>query len=205
MVEPSLLLTFVVTSLLLMILPGPNVALIVANSVGQGTRAGLLTVVGTSSAGALLLILAGVGLTAMLTTVAEWVEWIRWVGVFYLVYLGVTQWRAEPVDLVQQPAATRSAAWLCGRGALMSLTNPKTLVFYAAFLPQFIDPARRVGPQLAELGGDWFVLGAINDTTWAVLAGRLRPFLATRGRLRNRVSGSLMMGAGVGLALSRRT
>ena len=188
-----------------MILPGPNVALIVANSVGQGTRAGLLTVVGTSSAGALLLVLAGAGLTAMLTTVAGWVEWIRWLGVIYLVYLGVTQWRAEPTDLRRRPRTPRSAAWLCGRGALMSLTNPKTLVFYAAFLPQFIDPARRVGPQLAELGMAWFILGAANDMAWALLAGRLRPFLATRGRLRNRVSGGLMIGAGVGLALSRRT
>ena len=87
----------------------------------------------------------------------------------------------------------------------MSLTNPKALVFYAAFLPQFIDPARRAGPQLAELAAVWFVIGAVNDVTWALLAGRLRPFLATRGRLRNRVSGSFMIGAGVGLALSRRT
>lgn len=205
MVDPSLFATFVLTSSLLIAIPGPNIAFIVANSLGQGTRAGLLTVVGTASAGALLLIVAGAGLTAMLTTVAGWVEWIRWLGVSYLVYLGVTQWHAKPVDLLQQPAAPRSAAWLCSRGALMSLTNPKTLVFYAAFLPQFIDPAQSVGPQLAELGAAWFVIGAVNDTTWALLAGRLRPFLATRGRLRNRVSGSLMVGAGVGLALSRRT
>ena len=205
MVEPSLLLTFTLTSLLLIVIPGPNIAFIVANSLGQGTRAGLLTVVGTASAGALTLMLAGAGLAAMLTAVAGWVEWIRWLGVGYLVYLGVTQWRAKPVDLVRQPEAPRSAAWLCSRGALMSLTNPKALVFYAAFLPQFIDPARRVGPQLAELAAVWFVIGAVNDVTWALLAGRLRPFLATRGRLRNRVSGSFMIGAGVGLALSRRT
>ena len=87
----------------------------------------------------------------------------------------------------------------------MSLTNPKTLVFYAAFLPQFVDPARPVGPQLAELAAVWFVIGAANDTAWALLAGRLRPFLVTRGRLRNRVSGGLMVGAGVGLALVRRS
>lgn len=205
MIDPSLLLPFVLTSLLLMVIPGPNVALIVANSLGQGTRAGLLTVAGTASAGALLLVLAGAGLTAMLTTAAEWVEWIRWLGVAYLVYLGVTQWRAEAVDLLQRPAPSRSAIWLCSRGALMSLTNPKSLVFYAAFLPQFIDPARRAGPQLAELAAIWLVLGAANDTTWALLAGRLRPFLATRGQLRNRLSGGFMVGAGVGLALSRRT
>lgn len=204
-IDPSLLLPFVLTSLLLMVIPGPNVALIVANSLGQGTRAGLLTVAGTASAGALLLVLAGAGLTAMLTTAAEWVEWIRWLGVAYLVYLGVTQWRAEAVDLLQRPAPSRSAIWLCSRGALMSLTNPKSLVFYAAFLPQFIDPARRAGPQLAELAAIWLVLGAANDTTWALLAGRLRPFLATRGQLRNRLSGGFMVGAGVGLALSRRT
>lgn len=205
MVDPSLLLPFVLTSLLLMVIPGPNVTLIVANSLGQGTRAGLLTVAGTASAGALMLLLAGAGLTAMLATLAGWVEWIRWLGVTYLVYLGVTQWRAEAVDLQQGPATSRSAAWLCSRGALMSLTNPKVFVFYAAFLPQFIDPTRRIGPQLAELAVIWLALGAVNDTTWALLAGRLRPFLATRGRLHNRVSGGLMIGAGIGLALSRRT
>lgn len=205
MVEPSLLLTFALTSLLLTVIPGPNIAFIVANSLGQGTRAGLLTVAGTSSAGALLLVVAGAGLTAVLTAVAGWADWIRWLGVAYLIYLGVSQWRAAPVDLLRHPPAPRSAAWLCSRGALMSLTNPKALVFYAAFLPQFIDPVRSVGPQLAELAVVWFVIGAANDTAWALLAGRLRPVLATRGRLRNRVSGGLMVGAGVGLAFVRRT
>ena len=202
MVDPPLLLTFALTSAVLIAIPGPNIAFIVANSLGQGTRAGLLTVAGTSSAGALLLLLAGAGLTAALTSLANWVEWVRWLGV---AYLGVAQWRAEPVSLRRQPEAPRSATWLCGRGALMSLTNPKTLVFYAAFLPQFIDPARRVGPQLAELAAVWFAIGVANDTAWALLAGRLRPFLAARGRFRNRVSGGLMIGAGLGLALSRRT
>jgi len=205
MVEPSLLLTFALTSLLLIVIPGPNIAFIVANSLGQGTRAGLLTVAGTSSAGALLLVVAGAGLTAVLTAVAGWADWIHWLGVAYLIYLGVSQWRAAPVDLLRHPPAPRSAAWLCSRGALMSLTNPKALVFYAAFLPQFIDPVRSAGPQLAELAVVWFVIGAANDTAWALLAGRLRPVLATRGRLRNRVSGGLMVGAGVGLAFVRRT
>lgn len=204
LVDPWLLLTFVLTTLLLMVIPGPNVALIVANSVGQGTRAGLLTVAGTSSAGALLLALAGAGLTAALTTFAGWAEWVRWFGAAYLVYLGVAQWRAEPVDLLRQPAAPRSAVWLLGQGALMSLTNPKTLVFFAAFLPQFVDTTRPVGPQFAVLTAVWLVLGVANDTAWVLLAGRLRPFLAVRGRLRNRLSGSLMVGAGIGLALSRR-
>ena len=205
MLDPSFLLTFVLTSLLLIVIPGPNIAFIVANSLSQGTRAGLLTVAGTASAGALLLVVAGAGLAAALTVVSGWVEWFRWLGVLYLVYLGVAQWRAEPVDLRLRPAARRSAAWLCSRGALMSLTNPKTLVFYAAFLPQFVDPARPVGPQLAELAAVWFVIGAANDTAWALLAGRLRPLLVTRGRLRNRVSGGLMVSAGVGLALVRRS
>ena len=91
MVEPSLLLTFALTSLLLTVIPGPNIAFIVANSLGQGTRAGLLTVAGTSSAGALLLVVAGAGLTAVLTAVAGWADWIRWLGVAYLIYLGVSQ------------------------------------------------------------------------------------------------------------------
>src|SRR6478609_757078 len=97
----DLYLGFVIASTILILIPGPNVSLIVANSIAHGTRYGLLTVAGTSSAIALQLALTALGLTATLGLLASWFEWIRWIGVGYLIYLGVRQWTAVSVDLTR--------------------------------------------------------------------------------------------------------
>src|SRR3546814_12648563 len=94
-----------------MLIPGPNVALIVANSVAYGTRYGLLTVAGTSSAMVVQLALTALGMAALLGTLAHWIEWIRWIGVAYLAWLGIRQWRAAPADLTgTSPAPTARRA-----------------------------------------------------------------------------------------------
>ena len=97
----SLYLGFVLASTILILIPGPNVSLIVANSIAYGTRYGLLTVAGTSSAIVLQLALTTLGLAATLDVLAGWFEWIRWIGVGYLLYLGVRQWTTAPVDLTR--------------------------------------------------------------------------------------------------------
>ena len=204
MPEPSLLLTFILATTILMLIPGPNVALIVANSVAWGTRYGLLTVTGTAAAMVVQLGLTALGMSAALGALAAWFEWLRWLGVGYLLWLGVRQWRAPAVDLTRVPAQPRSARAIALRGFLVSLTNPKTLLFYGAFLPQFVSLDRPVLPQVALLSGVFLVLAVLLDGGWAVVAGRARFLLASRGRLRNRLSGGLLMCAGVGLALARR-
>src|SRR5579863_1833024 len=88
---------FVLASVILILIPGPNVSLIVANSIAYGTRYGFLTVAGTSSAIVVRLALTALGLTATLGMLAGWFEWVRWIGVVYLLYLGIRQWRAPPV------------------------------------------------------------------------------------------------------------
>ena len=204
MPEPSLLLTFILATAILMLIPGPNVALIVANSVAWGTRYGLLTVAGTAAAMVVQLGLTALGMSAALGALAAWFEWLRWLGVGYLLWIGARQWRAPPVDLTRVPAQRRSARAIALRGFLVSLTNPKTLLFYGAFLPQFVSLDRPVLPQIAVLSGVFLVLAVLLDGGWAVVAGRARFLLASRGRLRNRLSGGLLMCAGVGLALARR-
>src|SRR5580698_9708468 len=99
MIPLDLYLGFVAATTVLMLIPGPNVALIVANSVAYGARFGLLTVAGTSSAMVIQLALTGLGMTELLGRLAVCFEYVRWIGVAYLVYLGVKQWRAAPVDL----------------------------------------------------------------------------------------------------------
>jgi threonine/homoserine/homoserine lactone efflux protein len=204
MIDPSLYVAFIAATAVLMLIPGPNVALIVANSVAYGTRYGLLTVAGTSSAMVPQLALTALGMTALLGAMAGWFEWLRWLGVVYLVYLGIRQWRAAPIDLTRTAPQPRSARAIWGRGLLVSLTNPKTLLFYGAFFPQFVVMNGGVEAQIAILAATFLVVALVIDGAWALAAGRARAFLAARGRLRNRLSGGLLIGAGIGLALAHR-
>jgi homoserine/homoserine lactone efflux protein len=197
-----LYLGFVIASVALILLPGPNVSLIVANSIAYGTRYGILTVAGTSSAVLLQLALTALGLTATLGVLAGWFEWIRWIGVAYLLYLGIRQWSTAPTDLTRTRPQQRSLKAIALRGFAISLTNPKTLLFYGAFFPQFLTPDSPIPPQVALLSLTFFVIAAGLDCCWALLAGRMRAVIAVRGRLRNRLSGGLLIGAGIGLALA---
>jgi homoserine/homoserine lactone efflux protein len=197
-------LGFVVASTILILIPGPNVSLIVANSIAYGTRYGLLTVAGTSSAIVVQLGLTALGLTAALGVLAGWFEWVRWIGVAYLLFLGVRQWCAAPVDLTRTRPQPRSFRAIAMRGFLISLTNPKTLLFYGAFFPQFLSPDAPIAPQVVLLSLTFFVIAAGLDCGWASLAGRVRGVLAIRGRLRDRLSGGFLIGAGIGLALAHR-
>jgi threonine/homoserine/homoserine lactone efflux protein len=199
-----LYLGFITAAIVLMLIPGPNVSLIVANSIAYGTRYGLLTLAGTSAAMVLQLGLTVLGLTALLGALATWFEWLRWLGVVYLLWLGVRQWRAPPLDLTRTVSQPRSVRAIALRGFLISLTNPKTLLFFGAFFPQFIAPDRSIGPQLGLLCGSFLLVAITLDSVWALAAGRARGVLAMRGKLRNRLSGGLLIGAGVGLALAHR-
>lgn len=201
----DLYLAFVAASAILILIPGPNVALIVANSVAHGSRFGLLTVAGTSSAVVVHLALTVLGATAILNFLAASFDWLRWAGVVYLVWLGVRAWRAPAVDLAGTEAQARSVRLIFARGFLVGLTNPKTLLFYGAFLPQFITPGPSAPDQLRLLAVTFLVVAVVLDGLWAVLAGRLRALLGAHARLRNRLTGGLLVGAGLGLALARRS
>ena len=203
MIDPGLFLAFAAAVTILMLIPGPNVALIVANSVAYGPKYGLLTVAGTSSAMVLQLGLTALGMTEMLGTLGSWFEALRWIGVAYLVYLGLAQWRAPATDLTRTRPEPKSARAIYLRALLVSLTNPKTLLFYGAFFPQFIAADRPIGAQVALLSATFLGLALLVDGGWAVVAGRARGVLAARGRLRNRLSGGLLIGAGAALALAR--
>ncbi len=200
----ELYVAFVLASAALIVMPGPNVALIVGTSIAHGRRAGLITVAGTSAAMVPLLALTVLGLQALLEAGASLFEWLRWIGVAYLIWLGVRTWRSVPTLLSPsaRPPSTRLVFW---QAALVSVTNPKTLLFYAAFFPQFLNPAADPTAQLLVLSATFLVLALVLDSTWALLADRARPLLTGRARLRNRITGGFLIGAGVGLALARRS
>jgi homoserine/homoserine lactone efflux protein len=123
----------------------------------------------------------------------------------YLIYLGFKAWRPPEVDLTQARPQPRSVRAIYLHGFLVSLTNPKTLLFYGAFLPQFASPGADLTGQLVLLSATFFALALLGDGAWALLAARFGAFLAVNGRLRNRLTGGLLMGAGVGLAPARKS
>src|SRR5260370_24655397 len=146
--DMPLYLAFLSATIVLALVPGRNAALIVANSVACGARFGLLTVAGTSTAIVVQLALTGLGMSAVLGTLGEWFEWLRWIGAAYLLYLGVAQWRAVPIDLAAAAPQAKSPPAIYGRGLLAALTHPKTLLFsgavFAQFLPHDHTLARRL-------------------------------------------------------------
>lgn len=195
---------FVAASALLILIPGPNVALIVANSIAHGPRSGLFTVAGTSAAMVVQLTLTVLGLSGLLALLSTWFEWLRWLGVAYLVYLGVKAWRAPAQDLAVARPDTTGVSGMFLRGFLVSLTNPKTLLFYGAFLPQFVVPGEAATAQLILLAATFLVIAVVLDSCWALAAHRLRGALGIGGRTLNRLTGGILITAAAGLALARR-
>jgi len=150
------------------------------------------------------LTLTVLGMTALLGFVADAFEWVRWLGVAYLIYIGLRQWLAPSVDLTKIKPQQKSARAIVTRGFLVSLSNPKTLLFYGAFFPQFITIDKDPTAQVIILSLTFLGLAMFWDGLWALLAGRARGLLARRGKLRNRLCGGVLMAAGVGLALAHR-
>jgi homoserine/homoserine lactone efflux protein len=203
-----LFLAFCLAATALVLLPGPIVTLVIANSLSHGTRSGLTTVAGASLGNALLLTATAVGLIAFFAFLSELFEVVRWVGAAYLIVLGIKGWRASGGDFstLMKPAPRRSGKAVFLQGFLIAITNPKAIVFYVAFLPQFIDPHRPAGLQLLAMCTFMIVVAVLSDSSYALLAGRARRWFGTpwRRRMQERVSGTLLIGVGCGLLLTRR-
>lgn len=199
----KLYLAFVAAATALIAAPGPVVALVVANSLAHGVRYGLLTIVGASAGTSILLAVVVFGASALLGVLADWFSVLRWFGVAYLVWLGMRAWRAPPTDLVAA-AESRSTRAILLRSFFVALSNPKSLLFFSAFLPQFVTPGPDAQAQLALLAVTFLALAASLDSIWALFAARFSGALGARGRLRNRLTGGALMTAGLGLALTRR-
>ncbi len=203
--SPELYAAFVLATVILILMPGPIVSLVIANALAYGTRTGVQTALGASGGNAMLAAGGAFGLAALLGLLADVFDIIRWMGAAYLIYLGVKAWRAK-VETLDDTKPMRSGTSVAAQGVLVAITNPKTLFFYAAFFPQFIDPTQAAAPQLALLAVTFVVIGTTLDTMYALLAGQLRGYFsdAKRARTRNRITGTLLIGTGIGMALARR-
>ncbi|MCH8943374.1 MAG: LysE family translocator [Proteobacteria bacterium] len=188
----------VLATAVLVMIPGPNVALIVANSLRYGIRMGVMTVVGTTAGVAAQLALVVIGLAAVVEFAADTLVWIRWAGVVYLVWLGIRMWR-EPVAESQEVEA--APAMFC-RGCLLAVLNPKILLFNAAFVPQFVGDGSTA--QFALVATVFVGVLFVGDVLWALFANSARQLLRRNALWRNRITGIFLAAAGIGLAFSRR-
>ena len=193
---------FLLITTVLFLTPGPIVTLILATGARQGTRAALLTVAGAATGNALLLAFIALGLGWILQMSADVFDALRWIGAVYLIWLGIQAWRHAGA---KTPALAPAAHVHARRGFVVALTNPKTIAFYTAFLPQFLDPVLPVGRQLVVMCVCSVALGAVLDAGWAVAAGYGRSFFMTpaNNRLLGRLSGLVLIGGGVWLSLAR--
>src|SRR3979409_1413747 len=196
-------LAFVAACIALALLPGPVVTLVIANGLRHGTRAALINIAGIQVGLTIVIGIVAVGLTSLMATMGYWFDWVRFAGAAYLVWLGITLIRA-PVDggaPEAPPPPPRGGFFL--QGFLVLLSNPKVLVFFGAFIPQFVDMSKDHFSQVALLGVTFMVTGAVTDSVYALAAGRARKFFsARRTRLLSRISSGFMIGGGVWLALA---
>jgi len=205
----QLYLAYLAACFVIVIVPGPTVTLIIANSLRHGARAGLLNVAGTQLGLAVMIAILCAGLASIIAWIGVWFDWLRLAGAAYLVWLGVKMLRAS--DLVigsggaPTPAALRPPrSGFFVQGLLVMLSNPKVLLFFGAFIPQFVDPNGAYVRQVVLLGGTFMAVATLCDSAYAVLVGRLGLKLSGRRmRLVSRLSGGLLVGGGLWLARAR--
>ena len=188
----------------MVMVPGPTVTLIVANSLKHGLRAGLLNVLGTQVGEGLIIAAAGIGLASLIETMGQWFDWLRLAGAAYLIWLGWKMIRSSgTASDGALPRPPRGGFVM--QGCVVALSNPKTLLFFGAFFPQFIDPAGSYGLQIAVMGITALAIAAVSDCVYALAAARAGHSLsAGRVRLLSRLSGGCLIGGGLWLAASRR-
>jgi threonine/homoserine/homoserine lactone efflux protein len=194
---------YVLACFIVVIMPGPTVSLIVANSIAHGTRAGLLNVAGTQAGLATMMLIVLVGLSSIIETMGYWFDWVRFAGAAYLVWLGWKLIRSPGAlgDPQMTPAA-RGGFFL--QGFLVLMSNPKALLRVGAFIPQFVDPKGDYGWQVVMLGFTAMAVATTFDSLYAALTGRARALLTpARVKLVSRISGGFLIGGGIWLALSR--
>jgi threonine/homoserine/homoserine lactone efflux protein len=206
MINPAILLPYVLACLLFSIVPGPSVTVVVANSLARGTKAGLLTILGTEIAMLTMVFIVAVGLDAVMALVSEAFTIIKLAGAAYLVWIGFKMFTSSGKLEMGTPGEKLPLGRYVWQGALINWSNPKTLLFLGAFLPQFVDTSRSTFDQIMVLGLIVMVVATATDSIYAVLAGSARQVLTqARVRMMNRVSGVILMCGGVWLALQKRS
>ena len=206
MPDPSRLALFVGAALLLLVVPGPSVLYIVTQSVSHGRRAGIVSVAGITTGTLVHIAAATVGLSALLASSALAFDVVKYLGAAYLIAVGIRRLAGWEREAGPQARDTRDLGRLYRQGIVVNTLNPKTALFFLAFLPQFVDPGRGTPwLQILALGLLFAALGFCSDGVWALVAGTLGDRLRRSRRfpaVQRYVSGSVFVGLGAVAALT---
>ncbi|WP_158867597.1 LysE family translocator [Leifsonia sp. AG29] len=207
MVPAESLLAFALASLALIVVPGPSVLFVIGRSLALGRLGGLLSVVGNAIGMLPLIAAVAIGIGAVVAQSLVLFTIIKFAGAAYLVYLGIQAIRHRRHTAVTHEAVLYRSPWrILGEGFIVGLTNPKSLVFFVAVLPQFVDyHAGSIPLQLLELGLVFLALALISDSVWALVAGTAREWFGRSPKRVERLGatgGALMIGLGGVLALT---
>ncbi len=203
----ELWLAFVLASAILLTIPGPTVTLVVSHALAGGRRTGLATVPGVALGDLTAMTISLLGAGAVLAASASLFTALKLIGAVYLVWLGLRLWRVDPAaDALESRARPAGQGAMFWHAYVVTALNPKSIVFFIAFVPQFVAAGRAPLPQFLILELTFVLLAAVNAALWAVLAGQLRQRFRTPRvqRLVNRTGGSLLIAAGALTALARR-
>jgi threonine/homoserine/homoserine lactone efflux protein len=195
-------LIYLVAAIGLSLSPGPNGLLALTHGALHGHAKALYTIFGGALGFVVVIALSMFGIGALLKSSLVWLTVMKWLGGAYLVWLGIQVWRSPPIGLqLSGEAGARGGGSMFRQGALSALTNPKALLFFAAFLPQFIDPARSLVLQFAIMAGSFAVIEIATELLIARLAHRISPWLQRVGRRFNQACGGVFIAIGVALPL----
>ncbi len=199
---------FMLASVALAIVPGPAVAYIVTQSIDQGRRAGIVSALGIATGGLVHVAAATVGLSALIASSATAFTVVKLVGAVYLVAVGIRRILAGDSEKIERRALRAPLARIYRQGVIVNILNPKTALFFLAFLPQFVDPGRgAVWPQVAVLGILFATLAVLSDMTYALvadaIAGRIRR-TGTGAKVRRWLTGGIFIALGITAAAARR-
>lgn len=199
---------FFIAASIILIIPGPTIILVVSQAIAHGRRSVIPLVAGVLCGDFTAMVMSLLGLGAILATSAAIFMALKWIGALYLIYLGVTLWRSNP-STATGTLATRemTAGSLFKSSFIVTALNPKSIAFFVAFLPQFINPREALLPQLSILGTTFLILATINAALYAIFAGYLRDALK-QAHIRkwfNRCGGCALIGAGVITATMKRS
>ncbi|OEY65048.1 LysE family translocator [Marinobacter sp. X15-166B] len=198
----ELWLVYFVACVGLSLSPGPNGLLALTHGALHGSRKTLFTIWGGAVGFTLVIALCMFGIGALIKSSLIWLTILKWVGGLYLVWLGIQVWRSPPVmTAVDTEACTVSGWWLLRQGLLASLTNPKGLLFFSAFLPQFLDPNRGLAIQFVVMAATFVATECVVEYILASSANQFRRWLKNVGRAFNRVCGGVFVAIGAALPL----
>jgi homoserine/homoserine lactone efflux protein len=206
MITMPVLLAFIAATALLAVTPGPNMSLIVANTLSGGMRHGVVTLAGALTGNTILVAAAAIGMTSLMIFMSEWFDVIRWAGALYLLSLGARQlWQYVSRANGAAAPAVSSGGSAYVHGLIVSLSNPKVLLFLGAFLPQFVDATRDPLPQLRTLAILFIVVLAAVDVAYTIAIARARQaFPAGKLRALDGLAGGLLVAGGLMLMAVRR-